>query len=113
MPFHYISSFIDPVPPNLFHGSQIGVRAGAFAWTRPHSHSEERKVSYGRTQESDSPGRGSQRRRASSAAHLGILRELLRHGICPDVLAGVSVGAIIAGYYAAVGMTVDELIDEA
>jgi len=47
------------------------------------------------------------------AAHLGVLRQLLRHGIWPDILAGVSAGAIIAAYYAAVGMTIDEMIHEA
>ncbi len=47
------------------------------------------------------------------AAHLGVLRGLVRHGIPVDVIVGVSAGAIIAAYYAAVGLTVPEMIDEA
>ena len=45
-------------------------------------------------------------------AHLGLLRRLLRHGVRIDVLAGVSAGAIIAAYYAAVGLSVRDMIDE-
>jgi len=45
-------------------------------------------------------------------AHLGVLRRLLRYGVRIDVLAGVSAGAIIAAYYAAVGLSVREMIDE-
>jgi predicted acylesterase/phospholipase RssA len=47
------------------------------------------------------------------AAHLGVLRRLLRHQIPIDVMVGVSAGAIIAAYYAAVGLTVHDMIDEA
>jgi NTE family protein len=47
------------------------------------------------------------------AAHLGVLRQLQRHGIPIDVIVGVSAGAIIAAYYAAVGLTVDEMIADA
>jgi NTE family protein len=45
-------------------------------------------------------------------AHLGLLRRLLRYGVSIDVLAGVSAGAIISAYYAAVGLSVREMIDE-
>ncbi|MBI1745844.1 MAG: patatin-like phospholipase family protein [Acidobacteria bacterium] len=47
------------------------------------------------------------------AAHLGILRRLLRHGIPIDLLVGVSAGAIIAAFYAAVGLSIEEMIEEA
>lgn len=46
-------------------------------------------------------------------AHLGILRRLLQHGIPLDVLVGVSAGAIIAGFYAGAGLSIDEMIREA
>lgn len=47
------------------------------------------------------------------AAHVGVLRALVRLGVPIDVLVGVSAGAIIAAYYAAVGLELDELIDDA
>jgi len=47
------------------------------------------------------------------AAHLGVLRRIVRHRIPIDVMVGVSAGAIIAAYYAAVGLTVHEMIGEA
>ena len=47
------------------------------------------------------------------AAHLGVMRQLLAHDIPLDVIVGASVGAVIAAYYAAVGLTVDELIRDA
>jgi predicted acylesterase/phospholipase RssA len=47
------------------------------------------------------------------AAHVGVLRQLQQHGIPVDALVGVSAGAVIAAYYAAVGLSVDELIDDA
>jgi predicted acylesterase/phospholipase RssA len=47
------------------------------------------------------------------AAHVGVLRALIRNGIPIDVIIGVSAGAIIAAYYAAVGMDLDELIADA
>jgi NTE family protein len=47
------------------------------------------------------------------AAHLGVLRQIRRHQIPIDVIVGVSAGAIIAAYYAAVGMTIDEMIADA
>ena len=46
-------------------------------------------------------------------AHLGVLRQLERHGIRVDVIVGASAGAIIAAYYAAVGLTATEMIEEA
>ena len=46
-------------------------------------------------------------------AHLGVLRRIVRHHIPIHVMVGVSAGAIIAAYYAAVGLTVHEMIDEA
>src|ERR1700687_2187080 len=47
------------------------------------------------------------------AAHLGVLRRIVRHQIPVDVMVGVSAGAIIAAYYAAVGLSVHEMIEEA
>jgi len=47
------------------------------------------------------------------AAHLGVLRKLIRHNIPLDVLVGVSAGAIIAAFYAAVGLDVQDMIAEA
>jgi len=45
--------------------------------------------------------------------HLGVLRQLVRHRVRLDVIVGVSAGAIIAAFYAAVGLTVNEMIEEA
>lgn len=47
------------------------------------------------------------------AAHLGVLRCLLRLGMPIDVLVGVSAGAIIAGFYAGAGLTIEEMIGDA
>lgn len=47
------------------------------------------------------------------AAHLGVLRRVVRRQIPLDVVVGVSAGAIIAAYYAAVGLSVHEMIDQA
>jgi len=47
------------------------------------------------------------------AAHVGVLRALVREGVPVDVLVGVSAGAVIAAYYAAAGLTLDELADDA
>jgi NTE family protein len=47
------------------------------------------------------------------AAHLGVLRKMIRHKIPVDVVVGVSAGAIIAAYYAAVGLDVQDMIAEA
>jgi NTE family protein len=47
------------------------------------------------------------------AAHVGVLRALVRHAIPVDVIVGVSAGAVIGAYYAAVGLEVDDLIADA
>src|SRR5262249_42103481 len=47
------------------------------------------------------------------AAHVGVLRELIRHEVSIDALVGVSAGAIVAAYYAAVGLSLDELVQDA
>ena len=47
------------------------------------------------------------------AAHLGVLRQLVRHRIPINVIVGVSAGAIVAAFYAAAGFTVNEMIDDA
>ena len=47
------------------------------------------------------------------AAHLGVLRKLVRSGIAIDVMAGASAGAILAAFYAAVGLSVEDMIDHA
>ena len=47
------------------------------------------------------------------ASHLGVIRQLARHGIPTEVIVGTSVGALIAAYYAAVGLTVDEMMYDA
>lgn len=47
------------------------------------------------------------------ASHLGVLQQLVAHGIPIDVIVGSSAGAVIAAYYAAVGLTLDELIRDA
>lgn len=44
-------------------------------------------------------------------AHLGVLRCLAKLRIPVQVIAGVSAGAIIAAYYAAVGLSAQEMID--
>ena len=45
---------------------------------------------------------------ARGAAHIGVLRELERHRVPIDAIAGTSMGAIVGGLYAS-GLTVDEL----
>jgi NTE family protein len=47
------------------------------------------------------------------AAHAGVLRQLVRHGVPLYALVGVSAGAIVGAYYAAVGLELDEMIDDA
>jgi predicted acylesterase/phospholipase RssA len=47
------------------------------------------------------------------AAHVGVLRALVRHGIPVDVIVGASAGAVVGAYYAAVGLGVDDLIADA
>ena len=47
------------------------------------------------------------------AAHVGVLRRLVREGIAIHAIVGVSAGAVIAAYYAAVGLTLEELMADA
>ena len=47
------------------------------------------------------------------AAHVGVLRQLIRHGVRIDAIVGVSAGAVIGAYYAAAGLDVDDLILDA
>lgn len=47
------------------------------------------------------------------AAHVGVLRQLVRHGIPIDAIVGVSAGAVVGAYYAAVGLELEELIADA
>jgi len=47
------------------------------------------------------------------AAHVGVLRRLVDEGVSIDVLVGVSAGAVIAAYYAAVGVSLDDLVLDA
>lgn len=47
------------------------------------------------------------------AAHLGVLQRLAAAGVQLDSIVGVSAGAIVAAYYAAVGVTIDDLIADA
>jgi NTE family protein len=47
------------------------------------------------------------------AAHVGVLRRLIRDGIRIDAIVGVSAGAVIAAYYAAVGLDLEDLIADA
>jgi len=47
------------------------------------------------------------------AAHAGVLRQLVRHGIRIDAIVGVSAGAVVAAYYAAVGLDVEDLVWDA
>jgi NTE family protein len=46
-------------------------------------------------------------------AHLGVLRRIVGRRIPVETMVGVSAGAIIAAQYAAVGLTVDEMIGQA
>ncbi len=47
------------------------------------------------------------------AAHVGVFRKLVQEGIPIDAIVGVSAGAVIAAYYAAVGLDFDDLIEDA
>jgi NTE family protein len=47
------------------------------------------------------------------AAHVGVVRRLIQHSVPIDAIVGVSAGAVIAAYYAGVGLDLDELIDDA
>ncbi len=48
---------------------------------------------------------------ARGAAHVGVLQALRQAGLRPNILAGASAGALIAGLYAA-GLSPDELCEE-
>jgi NTE family protein len=47
------------------------------------------------------------------AAHVGVLRQLVSQGVRIDAIVGVSAGAVVGAYYAAVGLDFDELIHDA
>jgi NTE family protein len=47
------------------------------------------------------------------AAHVGVIAALARYGVPIDVVVGVSAGAVVAAYYAAVGLEVDEFLADA
>jgi predicted acylesterase/phospholipase RssA len=47
------------------------------------------------------------------ASHVGVLQQLVEHDVPISVIVGSSAGAVIAAYYAAVGLTLDELIEDA
>jgi NTE family protein len=47
------------------------------------------------------------------AAHVGVLRRLVRHGVRIHAIVGVSAGAVVGAYYAAVGLDLDELVADA
>jgi predicted acylesterase/phospholipase RssA len=47
------------------------------------------------------------------AAHIGVLQQLVAHNISIDAIVGASAGAVVAAYYAAVGLSLDELESDA
>src|SRR6185369_2555591 len=47
------------------------------------------------------------------ASHLGVLQALTEQAIPIDVIVGSSAGAVIAAYYAAVGLPLEDLIADA
>ena len=47
------------------------------------------------------------------ASHVGVLQQLIEHDVPIDIIVGSSAGAIIAAYYAAVGLTLEELMTDA
>jgi NTE family protein len=47
------------------------------------------------------------------AGHIGVLQQLVANAIPIDIIVGSSAGAVVAAYYAAVGLTLDELISDA
>jgi predicted acylesterase/phospholipase RssA len=47
------------------------------------------------------------------ASHVGVLQQLIDHHVPIDVIVGSSAGAVIAAYYAAVGLTLDDLVQDA
>src|SRR5262249_33947313 len=47
------------------------------------------------------------------AAHVGVLRRLMKHGVPIDAIVGASAGAIVGAYFASVGLELDELASDA
>jgi NTE family protein len=47
------------------------------------------------------------------AGHIGVLQQLVAHDIPIDIIVGSSAGAIVAAFYAAVGLSLDELVRDA
>jgi NTE family protein len=47
------------------------------------------------------------------AGHIGVLQQLVAHNVPIDVIVGSSAGAVIAAYYAAVGLSLEELEEDA
>lgn len=47
------------------------------------------------------------------AGHLGVMQRLAARNVHVDIVVGASAGAVIAAYYAAVGLDLDELIADA
>jgi NTE family protein len=47
------------------------------------------------------------------AGHIGVLQQLVAHDIPIDIIVGSSAGAVVAAYYAAVGLRLDELVSDA
>ena len=47
------------------------------------------------------------------AGHVGVLQQLVAHDIPIDIIVGSSAGAIVAAFYAAVGLSFDELVRDA
>jgi len=47
------------------------------------------------------------------AGHVGVLQQLVFHDIPIDIIVGSSAGAVVAAYYAAVGLGLDELTSDA
>jgi NTE family protein len=47
------------------------------------------------------------------AAHVGVLRQLVQHGVPIHSIVGVSAGAVVGAYYAAVGLGFDDLMSDA
>ena len=47
------------------------------------------------------------------AGHIGVLQQLVAHDIPIDIIVGSSAGAVVGAYYAAVGLTLGDLIRDA
>lgn len=47
------------------------------------------------------------------AGHVGVLRRLIQQGVPITAIVGVSAGAVVAAYYAAAGLDLDELVGDA